>query len=90
MTKSKKHYATKAAIRMSGKNQPKDGQKFTISNCTFNGVVWDKSNIALLQSIVDGHRAAIEGINQVTRLLDSSNVNIESMLQIGGLEKEGE
>jgi hypothetical protein len=84
---TKKHYPTKAAIKMTG---AKPGQRFNVSNCTFNGVVWDKSNIALLQSIVDGHRAAIEGINQVTRLLNSSNINIESMLQVGGFEKKEE
>lgn len=65
----------------------------TVKDCMFTGVHWDKAQVDLLAKIVDAQQDAIDavhnavnGLNDLTRLLHAGNINIQSLLRVGGEE----
>lgn len=47
-----------------------------VTNCVFNGVVWDKATLETIQTVA-------QGLLNLTELFKSQNVKINSLLQVG-------
>ena len=47
----------------------------SISNCTFNGIVWDKTTLEVVKTVA-------QGLLNLTELFKSQNVQIDALLKI--------
>lgn len=56
----------------------------TISQCEFYGVRWDAKAVDAVQTIAEGLLRNAEGLCALAQVLKSQNVEIKSMIHIGG------
>lgn len=65
------------------KSKVKELPTATITDCTFNGVVFDKPTIEAIEIVAKGLLANAEGLAQLAKVFGQSHINLECMLKIG-------
>jgi hypothetical protein len=66
------------------KNEKTAPECNTITNCTFNGVQFDAKAVDAISLIATGLIENAKALGSLASVLKASNINIESMLKIGG------